>query len=145
MARVYVSAIIEAPAAKVWAVVRDFNALPRWVPAVADSRIEGGLPPDRVGCIRVFSLRAGGRVREQLIALSDYDYSVAYAILESPLGVSDYVATLRLFPVTETDATFAEWQADFECPPDRAAALQREIGQGVFAAGLERLKQVARG
>lgn len=140
MPRVYVSAVIAAPAATVWAVVRDFNALPRWVPAVAESRIEQGLPADRVGCVRSFVLRDGGRIRERLLALSDYDYSVTYTILESPMGVTDYVATLRLFPVTETGACFAEWQAEFECPPDRAAALSRQIGHGVFQAGLDRLK-----
>ena len=113
------------------------------MPAVADSRIEGGLPADRVGCVRAFSLRAGGRVRERLLALSDYDYSVSYEILESPMGVRDYVATLRLFPVTDTDQCFAEWQAEYECAPDRVAALSKLIGEGVFRAGLERLKQVA--
>ena len=145
MPRVYVSSVIDAPADRVWAIVRDFNALPRWVPAVAESRIEQNLPPDRVGCIRAFSLRDGGRLREQLLALSDYEYSVSYAILESPLGVSDYVATLRLFPVTDGGRTFAEWVAEFECPPARAAELSRQIGQGVFQAGFDRLKQVAAG
>ncbi len=142
MARVYVSAIIPAPAAKVWAVVRDFNGLPRWVPAVAESRIEQGLPADRIGCVRAFMLRDGARIRERLLALSDYDYSVTYSILESPMEVTDYVATLRLFPVTESGECFAEWQADFECAPERAAALAQQIGQGVFRAGLDRLKQL---
>ena len=144
MPRVYVSAVIEAPAARVWTVVRDFDALPRWVPAVAESRIEDGLPADRVGCVRAFTLRNRERFREQLLALSDYEYSVTYSILESPFPLTDYVATLRLFPVTDTDATFAEWQAEFECAAERAGALQRAIGEGVFRAGLERLRSVAR-
>lgn len=142
MPRVYVSSVIDAPAERVWAVVRDFNALPRWVPAVADSRIEQNLPADRVGCIRAFTLKDGGKLREQLLALSDYEYSVSYAILESPLGVTDYVATLRLFPVTDGGRTFAEWAAEFDCAPDRAAAVSRQIGQGVFQPGFDTLKQV---
>ena len=32
MARVFVSSVIDAPAAKVWERVRDFNGLPRWHP-----------------------------------------------------------------------------------------------------------------
>ncbi len=142
MPRVYVSAVIEAPAARVWGVVRDFNGLPQWLPPVAESRIEDGLPADRIGCVRAFTLRSRERFRERLLALSDYEYSVTYSILESPLPLSDYVATLRLFPITETDTTFAEWQAEFECPPDRAVSLQKQVGEGVFRAGLERLKLV---
>jgi len=69
MVKVYTSSVIDAPADKVWGHVRDFNGLPRWVPAVADSRIENGLPADRVGCIRNFNLRDGGNLREQLLAL----------------------------------------------------------------------------
>ena len=142
MARVYVSAVIPAPAEKVWAMLRDFNALPRWVPAVAESAIEQGLPADRIGCVRALVLRDRGRIREKLLASSDYDFSVTYSILESPMGVTDYVATLRLFPVTDTGECFAEWQADFECAPERAAALSQQIGKNVFRAGLDRLKQL---
>ena len=54
MARVYVSSVIDAPAAKVWARVRDFNGLPGWHPAIAESRIENGEPSDKVGCVRNF-------------------------------------------------------------------------------------------
>src|SRR5215510_11468024 len=71
--RVYTSSVIEASADAVWAVIRDFNGLPRWAPFVADSRIEGGLPPDKVGCVRNFRLKEGGVIREQLLTLSDYD------------------------------------------------------------------------
>ena len=64
MARVYVSSVINAPASKVWARVRDFNGLPNWPPGIAESRIENGEPPDKVGCIRAFALRNGDRLRE---------------------------------------------------------------------------------
>jgi uncharacterized protein YndB with AHSA1/START domain len=142
MPRVYVSSVIDAPAERVWAILRDFNGLPRWVPAIAESRIEQNLPADRVGCIRALTMKEGGRIRERLVALSDYELSVAYVILESPLGVTDYVATLRLFPVTDSGRTFAEWVAEFECAPDRAVPLARQIGQGVFQAGFDELKRV---
>ena len=86
MARVYISSVIGAPADRIWQTVRDFNALPDWVPAVRESRIEGGQPSDQVGCVRAFRLEDGGFLRERLLALSDYDYSVTYSILESPMG-----------------------------------------------------------
>jgi len=141
MARVYVSSVIPAPAAEVWRIVRDFNGLPQWTPFVAESRIEQNAHPDQVGCIRNFVLRDGGRIRERLLALSDYDLSCTYSILESPMGVENYIATLSLTPVTDGNATFAEWQADFDCPPEREGALVQLIGVNVFQAAFTALKQ----
>jgi hypothetical protein len=141
MPHVYVSSVIPAPAAEVWRIIRDFNALPEWTPFVSDSRIESAMASDQIGCIRNFRLKDGGVIREKLLALSDYDLSCTYAILESQMEVSDYIATLSLTPVTETNATFAEWTADFLCPPDREAALVAQIGQGVFQTAFTALKQ----
>lgn len=141
MTRVYVSSVIPAPAANVWRRVRDFNGLPEWTPFVAESRIEQGLPSDKVGCIRNFTLADGGKIREQLLALSDYDMNCTYAILESPMGVEDYIAKLSLTPVTDGNVTFAQWQADFECAPEREQALIEQIGKGVFQTAFNALKQ----
>ncbi len=140
MAEVYTSSVIGAPAERVWAVIRDFNGLPEWHPAIAESRIEGGAPPDQVGCVRAFRLKDGGHIRERLLALSDYDYSCTYAILESPMGVENYVATLKLTPITDGGRSFAEWSAAFDCPPEREAELVATIGQGVFQGGFDSLK-----
>jgi hypothetical protein len=139
--KVFVSSVISAPPAEVWRVVRNFNGLPDWTPFVADSRIEQNAPPDQIGCIRNFRLKDGGMIREKLLALSDYDLSCTYAILESPMGVWDYVATLSLAPITDQNATFASWQAEFECEPEREQALLRQIGDGVFQAAFDTLKQ----
>lgn len=141
MPRVFVSSVIGAPAAEVWRVVRDFNALPKWAPFVAESRIEQNARADQIGCIRNFSLKAGGRIRERLLALSDYDLSYTYAILESPMAVENYISTLALTPVTDGNATFASWQAEFDCAPEREAGLVQQIGIGVFQTGLAALKQ----
>jgi hypothetical protein len=141
MAKVYASSVIAAPHGAVWAVVRDFNALPNWTGFVAESRIEHNSSADRVGCIRNFRLKSGGRIRERLLALSDYDMSCTYSILESPMGVENYVASLRLIPITESDHTFAEWSAEFDAAPEREQALVDDIGRNVFGAGLAALKR----
>jgi uncharacterized protein YndB with AHSA1/START domain len=141
MARVYTSSVLNAPAAQVWARVRDFNALPRWHPAIAESRIENGAPSDQVGCVRDFRLHNGDRLRERLLGLSDYDMTCIYSILESPMGVDNYVATLRLTPVSDGDRTFIEWSAEFDCPPEREADLVAAIGGGVFQGGFDSLKR----
>src|SRR5258705_6346296 len=140
MIKVYVSSVIEAPADAVWAQIRDFNGLTKWTPFVAESRIEGGLAADKVGCIRNFRLKDGGVIREQLLTLSDYDFQCTYSILESPMRVDNYVATLKLTPVTDGDRAFAEWCAEFDFALEREGELAQSIGQGVFQVGLGALK-----
>ena len=141
MVQVYTSSVIDASADSVWSRIRDFNGLPQWHPSIADSRIENSQPSDRVGCIRHFHLKDGGAIREQLLALSDYDYSCTYSILESPMGVAGYTATLKLTPVTDGARCFAEWSAEFECEPGRERELTETIGNGVFQGGFDALKR----
>jgi hypothetical protein len=139
--QVYTSSVIDATADDVWSRIRDFNALPIWHPSIADSRIENNQPSDRIGCVRYFHLRDGGLIRERLLALSDYDFTCSYSILESPMGVANYVATLKLTPVTDGGRCFAEWSAEFDCPASREAELSQMIGQGVFQVGFDALKR----
>ncbi|MEO6363754.1 MAG: SRPBCC family protein [Caldimonas sp.] len=140
MANVYVSTVIEAPAETVWARVRNFNGLPQWHPGIADSRIENGEPADRIGCVRHFHTQDGGAIRERLLALSDYEYSCTYSILDSPMGVENYVATLKFTPITDGARSFAEWSAEFDCAEARERELVELIGHGVFQGGFDALK-----
>jgi Polyketide cyclase / dehydrase and lipid transport len=140
MAEVFVSSVIGAPAGTVWQVVRDFNGLPNWTPFVAESRIEQNMLADQVGCIRNFRLKDGGKIRERLLALSDYDMSCSYSILESPMGVENYIATLALFPITDGNTTLATWKATFDAAPEREDALVRDISQNVFQTAFTALK-----
>ncbi len=141
MARVFTSAVISAPAKDVWDRIRDFNGLPKWHPAIRDSRIEDALPSDKVGCIRNFNLHNGDNIREQLLGLSDYDMFVSYSILESGMALTDYVATIRLTPITDGDKCFAEWSAEFDCAPDDESDLVSHIGGAVFQGGFNSLKR----
>ena len=141
MPHIVKSTILDAPTGAVWNVLRDFNGLPNWHPAIAESRIEGGEPADKIGCVRDFRLRNGDRIREKLLGLSDYDMFCTYSILESPMGVENYVATLRLTPVTDGDQTFLEWTAEFDCAPERENELVGNIGTGVFQGGFDALKR----
>ncbi len=101
MQRVTRTAIIDAPIERVWEMLRDFNSHDRWHPAVAESHIENGEAPDRVGCVRNFRLRDGAHIREQLIALSDSEHVSTYCILDATVPLQRYVATLQLKPVTD--------------------------------------------
>jgi hypothetical protein len=139
MTAVFVSTVLPAPVAEVWRIVRDFNALPNWVPFARSSRIEDGQPPDRVGCVRIVLLADGATVRERLVALSDYDMSFSYTLLDGPPEVAEHLATLALAPVTDRGHTFASWEAEFSCRPDREAAVADHLARATFGAGFEGL------
>ncbi len=139
MGRTYRSAIINAPIDRVWGLVRDFDALPAWHPAIASSEIEYGEPSDRVGVVRRFRLTDGGVLREQLLSLDDANHAFTYNILMSPMAVVDYVAGIRLIPVTATGDTFIEWWAEFEVTDGQMRHWLDEIGDNVFVAGFESL------
>ena len=141
MARVYVSSVINAPAAKVWERVRDFNGLPKWHPRIRDSRIENAEPADRIGAVRNFNLQNGDNIREQLVGMSDYDLFYSYAMLDGPMPLSDYLATLRLTPVSDGDRCFIEWSAEFSCAPEDEDGLTSGIATNVFQGGFDALKR----
>ena len=100
MPRVKRSTVIDEPIEVVWEAIRDFNGHDRWHPAVASSQIERGRPSDMVGCVRSFRLEDGSALREQLLALSDLETTFTYCLLETPIPLFNYVAHVRLFPVT---------------------------------------------
>lgn len=141
MPRVFVSTVINAEASAVWERVRDFNGMPKWHPRIRDSRIEDAYPADKIGCIRNFHLQSGDMIREQLLGMSDYDLFYSYTMLEGPMPVSNYLATLRLTPVTDGGRCFAEWSAEFDCDADKATDLMNGIGTNVFQGGFDALKR----
>lgn len=140
MPRVYVSDVIDATRDDVWAVLRDFSAMDEWHPLIAEMHMEEGQPADRVGAVRAFTLTDGGRLRERLLSLSDYDYHFRYDILESPLPWEDYVAECRLLPITVGNRTFIEWSTEFVCAQAKEPELVQLVSQEVFLAAFEALK-----
>lgn len=137
--KICISAVLELSLERAWARVRDFNGLPGWHPAVVESVIESSQAPDQVGCVRNYRRRDGLQLREQLLALDDRAHSMTYSLLDPPIPVRNYVATLRLARITELDCTFAEWLAWYDCAAGDEPSL-REAINGVFRSGLESLR-----
>ena len=142
MAHAYASIILKAPVQAVWNLVRDFNGLPTWAPAIAKSAIEDGLDADVVGCVRSFHTHDGSHIRERLLMLDDANYSFTYNFEKPAFPVKNYIATLRLYPVTHTDHTFAEWTATFDEAPGDEGKYQKQISQNVFAANWKNLASI---
>jgi NADPH:quinone reductase len=145
MVEVRKSTIVDAPLEDVWAILRDFNGHDSWHPAIAQSEIEDGVSADRIGAVRDFRLASGGRIREQLLALSDHDHQYTYCIISAPLALQNYVATVKLTPVTDGNQTLWQWQSRFNTPKSQGEELSRIVGEDIYEAGFRAIKQNLRG
>lgn len=140
MPKIVRSTVMEAPVEAVWAVLRDFNGHDVWHPAVADSHVERNLPSDRVGCVRRFHLTDGSELREQLLALSDADMAFSYCLLDTPVPLLNYVAHVRLAPVTDGDRTFWHWESRFDAPQGREEELAQMVGENIYQGGFDAIR-----
>ncbi len=140
MVKVIRSTILNAPVENVWDVIRDFNGHDQWHPAVATSQIERTNPSDMVGCVRRFRLKDGAELREQLLTLSDIEQSFSYCLLDTPIPLFNYVAHCRLFPVTDGDLTFWEWESRFDTPLGQEGDLAELVGDRIYSAGFEAVR-----
>jgi hypothetical protein len=117
MPRVCVSSVVDAPAEKVWAIIRQFDACAEWLPFVRSS------------------------FREILVALSDaersYSYN-SYTFVGSPVPVRDHRTTLRVLPITDGDRSYVERSSRFEIAPEHDTQLVELMNRN-FLAGLRSL------
>lgn len=145
MAEVHVSAVIEAPLEDTWRIVRDFNGLPKWLPGIKGSEIEGGGPADAIGAVRVMDVGMPDmKVREKLLALSDGEHSMTYSVLQGPLPLDDLVATIRMTPGPDDGTTLVEWSAEFTPRPASEEKAQKLLTK-VFDGGLAALRDTVAG
>lgn len=145
MVHVRKSTVIQAPVEAVWAVVRDFNAHDQWHPAIQDSTLENDRPTDAVGAVRSFHLTGGEHLRERLLSLSDREFTLSYCLIETPIPLHNYVAHIRLIPITDGSQTYWEWASTFEPPPGQEAELVTLVGDGVYGAGFEAVRALLQG
>ncbi|PYI86060.1 MAG: MxaD family protein [Verrucomicrobia bacterium] len=123
MLRVFVSGVVDAPAEKVWPVIRRSDAAADWLPFVKSSLIEDGGDPTRVGCVRVLTQTNGEVLREVLVALSDAKRFYSYTFVSSPVPVRNHRTTLRVLPITDGDRSYVEWLSRFEIAPEHETQL----------------------
>ena len=128
----------EAPGtpAAVWAVVGGFCAVKNWHPAVAECEeiTEGG------DTFRILTLSDGGKIKEKLTDKGATSYS--YEIVESPLPVKNYTATLSVGEDDEPERVEILWVSKFDAngASDDDAA---KIISGIFEDGVKAIKKAA--
>ena len=141
MIRVMASSVIDAPVETVWPLLRDFGAISRWLPGVSASVLDDGADPDKVGATRRLTFQDGSQMRERLLALSDADTAVTFAIIESELPIANYVSTIQLQRVTDGERSYITWSGEFDTPADRAADMARRMREDIYQPGFDALKR----
>lgn len=136
MAKVDMSVSLNAPAEKVWNVIRGFDALPRWHPAVARSE------ETREGAItrRKLTLHGGGEIAEELVRHDDGGQSYSYTILHSPLPVAGYRSELSVRDESPGHCK-VRWSSTFEPTAGTEADATAAI-RGIYQAGFDNLKKM---
>lgn len=143
MARSYTSIVLDHSAEEVWAVIRPFDHY-AWAGVAADTTIEDGKSGDAVGAVRRVVM-PGRVIRQKMLAHSDAERSYTYGFADADaLPVRNYVATLRVTPVTESAQAFVEWWATFDTAPQEIDKWTRFYEKEGFARWLAGLKQYMR-
>ena len=130
-AKVFTSSVIGGPVNEVWARIRDFAGMGGWHDDITRMHMADGVRADKVSGVRDF-LFGNDALSEQLTYLSDTEHAFRYRILESPMPWLNYHAGPRLYPISDTDRTFAVWTADWTASPQDDLQLIPDVHENVF-------------
>jgi hypothetical protein len=137
MAKVSMKTILNASAEKTWKTVSDFNGLPKFVAAIVDSKMEGF----GIGAVRILTLQDGGPpIVEKLESQDDQTHTLSYSIVESPLPLDRYLATVEVRDLGENHCEVV-WSSSFE-PKGAPEEEAKKIVEGVYSAAFEGLKKL---
>jgi mxaD protein len=128
------SRIINAPAEAVWELVRDFDGLANWHPAVQSSEIIEG-ENNRPGALRHLRLANGGSIDEELTEWDDDAMQYSYRIVDGVLPVEHYVSTIRVQP-EGADSARLSWQGQFDTAEGTNDEDAKGVITNVYRAGL---------
>jgi hypothetical protein len=142
---------IDRPVDKVWAIIKDFDALSKWHPVVASSVADKG---NEEGSTRALVLKAPGDpgFSEVLTKYDAVGHSYKYEIPKVDpkiLPVNNYASTLSVLDNGKGGST-VEWKGAFyrgymlnDPPPELNDEASAAAVKGVYRAGLDNLKKLA--
>jgi len=139
---------IDAPPDKVWAVVKDFNALHTWLPPVVATEATKG---NEIGSVRTLTLDGGAKVIEELKKYDAEQMSFFYRMTDpGPVPVTNYSSWFSL--KAKDGGTEVEWKGAFyraypnnDPPPEQNDEAAIKAITGIYQGGLANLKKMVEG
>jgi hypothetical protein len=136
MAKVSLSSNLPVSPESIWQLIGGFNTVPDWHPAVEKCEIE----TEGNATYRRLSLVGGGTILEKLEMSDDDGHLYSYSIVESPLPVANYKATIRVVEAEGGGSTI-EWSSEFEVAGAPESDAVKAI-EGIYQAGFDNLKKM---
>lgn len=127
---------LRASSAAVWKTIRDFSRVGEYVATITQTKTEGS----GVGALRTLSLRNDVRVVERLESLEDEKKTLSYSVLETPLAMKGYVATMKLKELDKGQCELT-WKSTFQTAQNEEARIQKVI-ERLYSLGFEGLKRL---
>ena len=135
MAKVNMTTQVYVSPDQLWELIGGFNALPNWHPAVEKSEL------DSEGSVRTLSLAGGGQIVERLESRDHDERVYSYSIMNSPLPVANYTATIRVREDEGGKNSVVEWSSEFN-PAGAPESDAIQAIQGVYEAGFANLRKM---
>jgi len=139
---------IDAPSAKVWEKVSNFNDLGAWHPAVTTTEIVTG-KNNKAGAERLLTLQDGGTIKEKLLAYNAKAQTFKYSIVEGVLPVTEYVSSVTVKPVGK-NKSLVVWEGTFKRKDTSATPAEGQddatavkVITSVYRGGLDNLKKIS--
>ncbi|MDH4051055.1 MAG: SRPBCC family protein [Rubrivivax sp.] len=137
---------VNAPAAKVWALIGNFDALAQWHPAVEASPADKG---NEVGAVREVKLKGGGSLTETLQGHDDAGMTYKYRAKDGgALPVTNYTSSIAVRD--EGGHAVVVWRGAFyrgypnnDPPPELNDEAAIAAITNVYKTGLAQIKTLA--
>ena len=138
MSKVDIEAEFSSSAADVWAKIADFGGIGAWAPGIEKCDLEG----EGGGAVRRIAM-GGMEIAERLEAIDDSARQLSYSIVEGPMPVKNYLATIHVSEGADGGAKLA-WSCDFEAPgmSDEQVGGMAAGMEGAYKGMCEGLKQL---
>jgi uncharacterized protein YndB with AHSA1/START domain len=113
---------VDAPPAKVWAMIGPFCSISAWHPAIGKCTTDGNAEPTRT----LVTIDGKATFVEIETARDEKGMSYSYAIKSSPLPLSDYKSTIKVEPKGEGLSTIT-WSSTFTPAAGKEASAEEAV------------------
>ena len=130
--------VLNASSKAVWALVGGFKALDRWHPDIAESMLIG--TGKEAGDIRILTLNNNDTIVERLDSYDENSMILQYRILESPLPIENYLASITVISIDENLAEVI-WKSSFNAVSVSEDEV-KQIISGIYLTGFQSLNDL---